>query len=115
MEQDPPVTRNTFVLVAVILFNLIWLTLLFLSCQADNEPNPTPTPDSGIIYDQKRFFATVYQQDLISDRASRINPMGVPVQKIIHPGQYMGFIMKTSSYSVPLYNPPSTCSITPLI
>ena len=35
MNQVPPQKQNRFVLVAVILFNLIWLTLLFLSCQAD--------------------------------------------------------------------------------
>jgi hypothetical protein len=48
MDQNPPVRRNMFVLVAVVLFNLVWITLLFLSCQADNEPNPTSTPEAAI-------------------------------------------------------------------
>ena len=48
MDHKPPVKLNRFVLVAVILFNLIWLTLLFLSCQADNKPDPTATPEAGL-------------------------------------------------------------------
>jgi len=48
MDHKPPVKLNRFVLVAVILFNLIWLTLLFLSCQADNMPDPTATPEAGL-------------------------------------------------------------------
>ena len=77
MTQNYPAKRNTFVLVAVVLFNLIWLALLFLSCQADNEPKTTPTP-------------------------------------IVHQ-THLQRIPLCSYYSVPLYNPPSTCNITPVI
>ena len=59
MDQKPPARRNMFILAAVILFNLIWLTLLFMSCQTDKS--------------------------------------------------------SPANYNVPLYNPPSICSITPLI
>ena len=40
MDQKPPVKRNLFLIFIVILFNLIWLTLLFMSCQADKSFSP---------------------------------------------------------------------------
>ena len=44
MDPEPPVKRNIFLIAVVILFNLIWLTLLFLSCQADQKQQPDLTP-----------------------------------------------------------------------
>ena len=47
MDQIPPPKLNKFVLVAVILFNLIWLTLLFLSCHADSKGVDSASPEAG--------------------------------------------------------------------
>jgi hypothetical protein len=38
MDQEPPVKRNLFLIVVVVLFNLIWLTLLFMSCRVEKVP-----------------------------------------------------------------------------
>ena len=71
MDPNPQVRRNTFVIVAVVLFNLIWLTLLFLSCQSDAQLNSTPTatPMADIIdrsygnLEKNCYFTATYERD----------------------------------------------------
>lgn len=48
MDQEPPIKRNVFLIAIVIFFNLIWLTLLFMSCQADEKSQPEITPIARI-------------------------------------------------------------------
>lgn len=106
MDQKPPVRRNTFVIVAAILFNLLWIALLFLSCQADKAAKPTPTPEAKIeqhpvwIWDGALGLDAAKEKDFQTWRMVDCTPC---VTSII------------ADYSVPLNRPPSTCSITPLI
>ena len=112
MDQNRPVKQNTFVLVAVVLFNLIWLTLLFLSCQADNEPNLKPTPEAR-MRDHLTWKIADSHLDAAIEMETRNSGRGVPKRK-----DYPLPFRKTtdlSDYSVPLYNPPSTGSITPFM
>jgi hypothetical protein len=48
MDQKPPTRPNSLLIAVVILFNLLWLTLLFLSCQADKTSLPDLTPATGV-------------------------------------------------------------------
>jgi len=65
MDRKTPILRNKFVLVAVVLFNLIWLVLLFLSCQADNNPYPSPTPETGFSDSQNRVVVSESHQNSV--------------------------------------------------
>lgn len=113
MDQEPPVRRNTFVLVAVILFNLIWITLLFWSCQADSNSNPTPTPEAGIIDQDHWNLITSFESRPILEEE---NQTRVVVECVSRQNLHLlRLIAESMSYNVPLYNPPSTCNITPVI
>ena len=101
MEQNLPARRNTFVLVAVILFNLIWIALLFLSCQADNDPNPTATP---IVYQPSvRSLSEITSK--VVDRSN--NPVAWMATEQLAARSLCIFACPPN-YSVPLYKPPST-------
>ena len=106
MEEKPPVQRNTFVIVAAVLFNLLWIGLLFLSCQTDNQPDQTPTPDARIEDRDVLQLAAIFERESI-DRNE--------VQTWVTVDTFSKNRLVPLGYSVPLYNPPSTCSITPVI
>ncbi len=115
MDQEPPAKRNTFVIVAALLFNFIWIALLFLSCQADNDPNPTPTPtpEARIKNHTNEIFAGTFGLETGNQCDTQTRGRGAPV-----PGadeMHLKFDPVCRDYSAPLYKPPSTCSITPLI
>ena len=103
MDQNIPVKRNTFLLVVVVLFNLIWITLLFLSCQADadNASNPTSTPNAGSSSQQNLESGRL---NTIFKQYARIGEDRFPIE---NPLLY-SFRNYLSFYSVPLYKPPST-------
>ena len=113
MDQKPPVRKNTFVIVAAVLFNLLWIALLFLSCQADNDSSPTPTPEAGIENYPTWDIAEALGLDAADGKDIQIWWMGDPV-----PGAHQHpfkFVSVFRDYSVPLDKPPSTCNITPVI
>jgi len=113
MDQNPPLKQNRFVLVAVVLFNLIWLALLFLSCQADNKPNPTATPEAGLREHLTWKMVADFRPESVIEIETRYWLCGVLMRK--EPQQPFREMTKLSNHSVPLYNPPSTSSITPVI
>jgi len=106
MDQKPPVRKNTFVIVATVLFNLLWITLLFLSCQADNGSKPTPTPEAGIEKHIVWVIAEVLS--LKADPQKEVRTLGMVDRVLVN-------VFNCLNYNVPLYKPPSTCSITPVI
>jgi hypothetical protein len=113
MDQEPPVRRNTFVFVAAILFNLIWIALLFWSCQADREPDPTPTPGGGMIDRNYWILTAVLGASAAIERNVQAQVMDESVlQQNSHA---FCWVAEPMSYNVPAYRPPSTCSITPVI
>ena len=85
MDQEPPVKRNLFLIVVVVLFNLIWLTLLFMSCRAEKVPLGESSHPNEMLVASWDWGAT--------DSAAEACP---------------------ADHNVPLYKPPSTWSITPL-
>jgi hypothetical protein len=113
MDQNPPLKQNRFVLVVVVLFNLIWFALLFLSCQADNKPNPTATPEAGLREHLIWKMAGDFHPESAIEIETRNWVRGVLMRK--EPRQPFREMTNLSNYSVPLYNPPSTGSITPVI
>ncbi len=106
MEQKPPAQRNTFVIVAAVLFNLLWIGLLFLSCQADDQPVQTPTPDARMEENGVWQLAANFELEPTFQSDVQTRGMGDPVPRKI---------TTIRNYSVPLYKPPSTCSIAPVI
>jgi hypothetical protein len=112
MEQNPPAKRNTFVMVAVVLFNLIWLILLFLSCQADNDPKPTPTPEVMLRDSQNQIFDEDFYMGETLERLTSTLWKSDPIS---NDHQHFRLLAVFLIYRLPLYKPPSTCSITPVI
>lgn len=106
MDQTPPARKNTFVIVAAVLFNLLWITLLFLSCQADNGSKPTPTPEAGI--EEHMVWDIVEALSLGADAQKDAQTLGMVDRVSVE-------VFNLSNYSVPLYKPPSTCSMAPVI
>ncbi len=106
MGQKPPARKNTFVIVAALLFNLLWITLLFLSCQADNQPGSTPTQDVRI--EKPLVWKTEESVGLNMAKCENAQTWG---RGDLVPSANSVLI----NHSVPLYSPPSTCSITPVI
>ena len=106
MDQKPPARKNTFVIVAAVLFNLLWITLLFLSCQADNGSTPTPTPEVGI--EKPIVWVIAEPLSLKADTQKEILSLGMVDRVLVN-------VFNCSYYNVPLYKPPSTCSIAPVI
>lgn len=113
MDQNPPLKQNRFVLVAVVLFNLIWLALLFLSCQADNKPDPSATPEAGLREHLAWKMAGDFHLNTGIKMESRAWWRGILLRKEYQ--QPFRVMTNLPNYSVPLYNPPSTGSITPVI
>ncbi len=112
MEQNPPAKRSTFVMVAVVLFNLIWLTLLFLSCQADTDPKPTPTP-AVMIRDGRN---QILDKDFYLGETLEWQPRTLrKCDSLSNDHQPFSMLVVFLIYRLPLYNPPSTGSITPVI
>jgi len=112
MEQNPPAKQNTFVVVAVVLFNLIWLILLFLSCQADNDPKPTPTPEVMIRDSQNQKFDEDFYMGKTLVRLTSTLWKSDPKS---NDPQHFRLLAVFLIYRLPLYKPPSTGSITPVI
>ena len=106
MEQKPPAQRNTFVIVAAVLFNLLWIGLLFLSCQADSQPDLTPTPDARMDEHDVWLLVAIHEKESV-DRND--------VQNWGTVGAFLENRPVPFYYNVPLYKPPSTCGITPVI
>ena len=113
LDRHPPLKQNKFVLAAVVLFNLIWLVLLFLSCQADNKPNPSATPEARLREHVTSKMAGDFHLDAEIEMEFRDLRLGVLMCKE-HQRPFRKMTIM-SDYSVPLYNPPSTGSITPVI
>lgn len=45
MDQKPPAKLSPIIIFLVLLFNLIWIVLVFMSCQVDNDARREVTPD----------------------------------------------------------------------
>lgn len=98
MDQEPPVKRNLFLIVVVILFNMIWLTLLFMSCRAEKAPLGESSHPNQVLIESWDWAA-------LTDGQVQTEVWGVPVSRAD---------ACLEDHNVPLYNPPSTWSITPL-
>jgi len=100
MDPEPPVKRNLFLIAIVIFFNLIWLTLLFMSCQADENSQPDLTPMVKVESRQVRNP---------NEPLSLIDLKESNLQLHILCAPNMGTAFSTPIiYKVPLYRPPST-------
>ena len=113
MDQEYPIKRNTFVLIAAVLFNLIWIALLFWSCQTDQEPNPTPTPEARILDLAYRDSAVKFGRTAAPNREDQIFFTVDPAFR--QNSRSNCLIINPANYNVPEYSPPSTCNITPVI
>jgi hypothetical protein len=113
MDQNRPIQRNTFVLVAVVLFNLIWLALLFLSCQADKDLDPTATPEAGF----NGWHISNYDGVILLDSTYKSDMGCISVDDPLPKDHTSNFRSPDVSpnHNEPLYNPPSTGNITPVI
>ena len=98
MDQEPPVKRNLFLIVVVVLFNLIWLTLLFMSCRAEKVPlGESSRPNEVLVASWDWGAISEWQTQSLPWGAADSAAEACP-----------------ADHNVPLYKPPSTWSITPL-
>ena len=103
MNTEPPVKRNMFLIAVVILFNLVWLALLFLSCQADENRQLEVTPTIQVL-EQYPFRSQFAMNEFVGGES----PDG---------RWFVGEILslEDENYKGLLAKPPSTWSITPVI